>query len=268
MSVDLGTAHWKVVGVVDGRALVTSWILQTSRWIDVRTWPGTLGPARDEWTRAVAPGAALVGWKTQTVYVDHGTRRRELKLPVKKYGYRAIGVIGGKAVVVPGYLAEANRSPPLAVAQAPMIHDGEWRKLAGDAGTDSTVSAVVGDYVIWCGRVHFFDGGLVPIAELRGATTFVASDGGFVTAAGGKLVVFAGKQREERAVGKLAIETVARYEDRLLLGDGRHYYLYDLDARTHERLDLGVPEDPRDLVVAPCGLLALVDQNRRLMRFR
>lgn len=115
MSVDLGTAHWDVVDVVDGFALLTNSVTQKSRWLDVRTWPPKRLPIRDEWTRAVCAGATLAGWTAQRVYTwkAQDKRRTELALPAKT-GFRAVGFLDGK----PGGGARLPRRRPALVAAA------------------------------------------------------------------------------------------------------------------------------------------------------
>lgn len=273
MSLDLGKAHWKLVGVVGGRALFTHWSEQRSRWVDLNAWPGTLETAREEWTRAVCDGAVLVGWKQQTVYVG---KREQIALPTKKHGYRAIGTIGKRVVVVPGHLGMDNKSSPLTVAAAPRIHDGAWRELAGSGGADTPHAAVVGTLVIWGGRVLRFDGdalhetdaGDLPPVHPNIDPGHVPTDDGFITVGGGKLVTVsrAGKQRDDKRVGQLALVNVQPFEDGLLLFDNRHYYRYD--GTTHARIDLGVTREIDALIAAPCGLVALVDSSRMLVRVR
>ncbi|MBA3503263.1 MAG: hypothetical protein M4D80_21380 [Myxococcota bacterium] len=279
MSVDLGKAHWSFVGIVDGFALLTHWIEKRSRWIDLRAWPAKLLPVRDEWTRAVCAGATLAGWKHQTVYTWKAPdkRRTEITLP-KKFGYRAIGMLGGRVTLAPGFLGKDNHSSSLHIGRAPVRHDGEWRPLDGEGGDQPTVAAVVGDLVVWDGRVFRYaagtlvatDAGDLPRAHPNFAAGFVPTEDGFITAAGGKLVFVArhGKQREDRKVGKLEVTSVARYEDKLLVADRFTYALYDEDSRAIEPLELGIVEDTPTLIPAPCGLVALVDQDSRLVRLR
>jgi hypothetical protein len=231
---------------------------------------------RDEWTRAAGGHAQLVGWRAQTVYTQSTPvkKRTELKLTKQTEGYRAIGTIEDRVILVPGFLGVDNKSSPLACAKAPMAFDGsQWRVLGGTAGDDSTRANVVGSFVIWGGRVfRFTDGTLVATdaGDLpRGDAEVVAIDDGFVTAGGGKLIVVTrhGKQREDRSVGKLAIESVLRFEDKLLLYDGARYHAYDLETRAHEPFDLGVTSVDA-LVAVPCGLVALVDKGRYLKLLR
>jgi hypothetical protein len=286
MSVDLGTAHWDVVDVVDGFALLTNLVTQKSRWLDVRTWPPKRLPIRDEWTRAVCPGATLAGWATQRVYTwkAQDKRRTELVLPAKT-GFRAVGLLDGMPAVVPGALGADDRSSPLDVAQAPMIFDdGAWRPLAGEGGGEATLSAIVplddgSALVVWSGRVLRYAGGKLvetaagdlPRAHPSFHAGFLPSGDGFVTAAGGKLVwvVRHGKQRDDRAIGKLQIVSVARYEGLLLVREPARYHLYDESTRKLEPLDLGSSaEEPSVVFPAPCGLLGLVDDARVVVRYR
>jgi len=286
MSVDLGTAHWDLVGLVDDFALITNSITRKSRWVDVRTWPAKLMPVRDEWTRAVCAGATLAGWTEQHVYTWKAPdkRRTAIAMPAKKTGVRRVGIVGGKPLVVPGFLGDVSRSAPLVYAKTPMIYDGAWKPLAGKGGNDPTQTAIVPlddgtALVVWDGRVlRFADGALVetdagdlPPAHPNVEPGWVPCGDGFVTAAGGKLVWVRryGKQREDRAVGKLQITRVAHYEDRLLLRTPDAYHLYDAETRAVESLDLGSSHPhPWVLFATRCGLLGLVDQERVLVRFR
>ena len=284
MSVDLGTAGWDLVGVVDGFALITHAVIRKSRWLDTRTWPPKLLPVRDEWTMAVCPGATLAGWTAQSVFTWKAPdkRRTQIKLPANT-GVRTVGFLDAKPAVVPGFLG-VHRLPPLRHPKAPMIFDGTWRALDGAGGSDPSLSAIVpldggGALVVWDGRVlRYADGALtetaagdLPRAHPNIYSGFVSCGDGFVTAAGGKLVWVqrGGKHREDRAVGKLQIVSVAQYEDRLLVREASKHWLYDAETRAVERLDLGADlPDPRVLFWAPCGLLGLVDQERVLVRFR
>jgi hypothetical protein len=265
--------------MVDGFAMLTHWIDKRSRWVDLRAWPPKLLPLRDEWTRAVCAGATLAGWTRQSVFTwkTPELRRTEIALP-KKFGYRAIGMLGGKVTVVPGFLGEDNHSSSLHVARTPMRHDGAWQPLAGEGGGQPTVAAIAGDLVVWDGRVFRYvagalvatDAGDLPAAHPNFAAGFVPTDDGFITAAGGKLVFVSrhGKQREDRKVARLEVTSVARYEDKLLVAERYRYALYDEDTRTVEPLDLGIVEDTPTLIPAPCGLIALVDDDQRLVRLR
>ena len=276
MSLDLGSPHWKLVGVVDGSALFTQWSEQRSRWVDVNEWPGKLEVAREEWTRAVCPGASLVGWKQQKIYLD---KRKPLELPTKKHGYRAIGMLDKRVVVVPGHLGMDNKSSPLTCATTPMIYDGtSWKKLDGQGGLDTPHAAVVPlddgrALVVWGGRVLVFDGALstteagdLPRTHPNFDPGHVATGDGFITVGGGKLVTIsdAGNKREETRIGKLELVSVLRHDDRLIVFDGRSHYFDD-----GTRVDFGSSlEHPATLVAAPCGLVALVKDDRVLVRVR
>ena len=274
---DLGKAHWSLVGVVDGFALLTHWIDQRSRWVDLRTWPPKLLPLRDEWTRAVCAGATLAGWKQQRVFTwaAPDKRRTGLELPTKKHGYRAIGMLDGKVTVVPGFLGLDNHSSPLTCALRP-LRDGT--QLDGEGGDETRTAAIVRDLVVWGGRVFRYvagalvptDAGDLPRAHPNFPPGFVPTEDGFITAAGGKLVFVSrhGKQREDRKVGTLEVTSVARYGDKLLVGERFHYVLYDEDTRAVEPLDLGIVADKPTVFPAPCGLVALVDQDKQLVRLR
>ena len=266
MSVDLGTTHWQLAGVIDGWAMLTSFVQKQSRWVDLRSWPPKLYPKRDEWTRAVCAGATLAGWKTQSVftYVAPDKRRTERALPAK-FGYRAIGMLDGRVVVVPGFLGVDNHSSPQHVARAPMMFDREWRTLDGEGGSDTTTSAIVGDLVIWSGRVFRWQDELVPVDLEVSGRDFIPTDDGFVCLDRGKLVVVTrhGKQREDRALG---VDRVLRYEGRYLVW-AKQYWLYDLETRSKEPFDIGVPS-VGDLIAAPCGLVALDDDGRYLIPIR
>jgi hypothetical protein len=279
MSVELGKPNWSFVGIVDGFALLTHWIDQRSRWVDLRAWPAKLLPLRDEWTRAVCAGATLAGWKQQRVFTwtAPDKRRTEIELPTKRHGYRAIGVLGGRVTVVPGFLGWQNHSSPLACAKLPLRFDGDWKPLDGEGGDETTLAAIVGDLVVWGGRVFRYDGALnptdagdLPRAHSSSSRSFVPVEDGFITAAGSKLVFVSrhGKQREDRRVGKLEVTSVARYEGKLLVGERFQYSLYDEDTRTARPLDLGIHAERPTLIAAPCGLVALVDQDRTLVRLR
>ena len=272
MSYDLGRRHWRYVGIVDGFVLVTHAESRQSRWLDLHRWPPKPLPIRDEWTRAVCAGATLVGWNAQRVYTWSAPekRRTPIALP-KEHGYRAVGMIEGRVVLVPGALEPS----PLPRAPTTIVYDNGWRPLAGAGGHAATMAGVVGRFVVWGGRVLRYADGLLPVV----AGDLPASDGldlvpdgdGFITVAGGKLVFVSldGAQREDRAVGQLALVGVTRYEGALLLRDARKHYLYDREARTHAPLDLGTTaDDPATLFAAPAGLIGLTDDGRYLIRYR
>ena len=258
MAVDLGIRGWTFVGLVDGHALVTHAIERRSRWVDLNAWPGTLLPVRDEWTRAVCAGGALVGTARQTVHAQRALDKRRTELRLPSSGFRAIGNLGGKLVVVPE------------LGGAPLIHDGTWRPLAGEGGRVAR-AAVVGDFVIWGGRVLRYDGGaLVATAagELPSADDpgYVPTADGFITCGDGKLVIVArhGERRDDVAVGELAVVHVLEYDARLIVFDGHKHHWRD-----GEPVDFGSSlPDPPTLIPAPCGLIALVDSGRSLVRIR
>lgn len=238
MSLELGLRA-RLVDVVDGFAMLTDG--KQSCWVDVRSWPAKVLPRRDEAVRGVCRGATL----TDRVWTWSAPDKKRIELP--KIDARAVGFLDGKPAV-PG-----------------MIFDGRWRAIGGSPGS-GTQHAIVGNLVIWGGRVLRYDGALVETLAgdlAAGAGSVVPFEAGFVAAAGGKLVTVTreGKQREDRAIGKLHIDAVARYDERWLVRAGGTYYL------DGERLDLGssLPH-PEDVFPAPCGLLGIVE--RRLVRFR
>ncbi len=291
MSVDLGTAWWEYVGIVDGFALLTHYIQHRSRWIDLRTWPAKVGLSLDEWTRSVARArdgriASLVGWKAQTVMVQdgHGKQRNELKLPFKKYGFRAVGFVGDRVVVIPGHLGHDNHSSPLHRGAAPLVHDGKKfvPLTGGEPGPDPTQSAIVAlpggpDRLVWEGRVFRVDGdSLAAICDLPGThpnfrSDFVPLDGDrFACAAGGRIAIV-DTAVTTKPIGKAQVITVRAYEDALLattIAPYRHHR-FDPGTATHELLDFGTPTDDMPVVfAAPCGLISFAEENKLLVRLR
>lgn len=235
MSLALGMRA-RLVGVVDGFAMLTDGA--RSRWLDVRRWPAKLLPLRDEAVRAVCAGATL----TDRVYTWTAPDKKRAELP--KIDARAVGFREGLPAV-PGF-----------------VFGGAWR-ATGIAAGPGTHHGIVGDFVVWGGRVYFDDrethaGDLPP-----GDTELVPFEDGFACAAGGKLVTVTrqGKQREDRAIGALHVDGVARYAGGWLVRAGDRYYL---DGAP---LDLGstLPH-PAVLFPAPCGLLGIVE--KALVRFR
>jgi hypothetical protein len=229
----------RLVGVVDGFAMITDG--KQSRWVDVRAWPAKLMPLRDEAVRAVCAGATL----TDRVYTWFAPGKKRVELP--KVEAHAVGFLDGKPAV-PG-----------------MIFEDVWQPMGGSPGP-GTHHAIAGSLVVWGGRVLRHDRTLLEThaGDLPpGDTTVVPTDDGFVCAAGGKLVFVTreGKQREDRAIGKLHVDTVTRYGDRWLVRAGGRYFL------DGEPLDLGstLPH-PGVLFAAPCGLLGIVEKT--LVRFR
>jgi hypothetical protein len=230
-------------------------------------------PLRDEWTRAVCAGATLAGWKQQRVFTWSAPdkRRTEYALPSKQHGYRAIGMLDGKVTLVPGSLRVDNHASPLTCAPRP-LRDGT--PLDGEGGDETTTAAIVRDLVVWGGRVFRYVAGALVATDAgdlpRAHPDFVPTEDGFVAAAGGKLVFVSrhGKQREDRKVATLEVTSVARYEGKLLVGERSRYALYDEDTRAALPLDLGIVADEPTVFPAPCGLVALVDQDKQLVRLR
>jgi hypothetical protein len=237
VSHDLGIRA-RLVGIAGGFAMITDG--KQSRWVDVRTWPPTLLPLRDEVVRGVCAGATL----TDRVWTWSAPDKKRTELP--RVEAHAVGFLDGKPAV-PG-----------------QIFDGAWRTVGGTPGA-GTHHAITGSLVVWGGRIYRHDGALAETfaGDLpAGDTTVAPTEDGFVTAAGGKLVVVTreGRQREDRA-WSVPIDRVLPYEGRWLARAGDRWRLDDAP------LDLGssLPH-PRDLIAAPCGLLGIVE--RRLVRYR
>lgn len=268
-TISLTEAWWTLLDVIDGVAYLTNPLLGASLEFDATTWPPTLGKRVKDFTRAVARGprvAKLVGWSAQKVVLA----RTAIALPAKKYGYRAIGFVDGRLVLVPGHLGRDNKSSPLAVAKAPIAWDGNaWKRLGGDSGPHTQLAGVASGWVIYGGHIcQLANDALVAVGELPRAdgdwlTKPIEIAGGFAIAVG-SLALWRGKKLELHDFGDAKVARVQRAGDKLLVRTAGPHAFWSFDPKTggSEKLDI----DADEVFSAPAGTLALLNNGTELRR--